>query len=377
MTRCRAMMSLSLLLLVAACGGEPSPMGPVLIEADMMGVAPDMQETPDATPDMEPPPPPGPMLDVPERAWTWVEVEGMSCADGSQTGVGINYNPASSDIVFFLAGGGACWNQLTCYQFSTAVNITGGYDETKFNGSIGYLNTIPLFNRGLEDNPMKDATYVAVPYCTGDVHGGTKATSHGGQPTQHVGYNNFTAVLDTFASEFQGASRVVMTGSSAGAYGASLNLFQTRERFPNARVDLINDGGPPMINTSLEGQWRAAWGLDANVPEGCAACATDLRAYLSFAISSDPTARVALLSYQEDGVISQFYGLDAATFAQQLGDLTSEVFDANTNAHVFLVPGTSHTMWSNMASVTQSGTNAWDWVKAMLSDDANWSSITP
>ncbi len=168
-----------------------------------------------------------------------------------------------------------------------------------------------------------------------------------------------------------------MTGSSAGGYGASFNLGQARERFPTARVDLINDGGPPMQNPGLESQWRAAWGLDAILPQDCAECGMNLRAFFSYAVTQDPQARVALLSYQQDGVISQFYGLDAMTFERQLGELQAQVFDPSANARIFVTPGTQHTMFSKTRTVMQSGTTAWSWIQAMLNDDPSWNSVVP
>ncbi len=43
-----------------------------------------------------------------------------------------------------------------------------------------------LFDRGDGDNPFADASYVFVPYCTGDLHAGSRVAMYlvDGQPTK-------------------------------------------------------------------------------------------------------------------------------------------------------------------------------------------------
>lgn len=48
------------------------------------------------------------------NAWNWVPVEGLHCRDGSNTGVGVNANPASDKLVILLDQGGACFDSTTC-----------------------------------------------------------------------------------------------------------------------------------------------------------------------------------------------------------------------------------------------------------------------
>src|SRR5665213_22412 len=51
-----------------------------------------------------------PPLDASAAAWTWVDVPGSACADGTATGFAINPAPApSKGTLIFLEGGGACW----------------------------------------------------------------------------------------------------------------------------------------------------------------------------------------------------------------------------------------------------------------------------
>src|SRR5579862_8251197 len=72
-------------------------------------------------------------ITAPAETWTFVPLDGMQCADGSATGVGANLTTKSDDVVVFFEGGGACWNDLTCFQIMSAIHITGGYDASAFN----------------------------------------------------------------------------------------------------------------------------------------------------------------------------------------------------------------------------------------------------
>ncbi|MEM6289248.1 MAG: pectin acetylesterase-family hydrolase, partial [Bacteroidota bacterium] len=47
-------------------------------------------------------------------AWTWIDVEGSVCRDGSATGIGVRLQDGADDLVIYLEGGGACFNGVTC-----------------------------------------------------------------------------------------------------------------------------------------------------------------------------------------------------------------------------------------------------------------------
>ena len=58
-------------------------------------------------------------------SWTWVDVPGMGCDDGSATGVAVNPAPGSGAgsggaLFIYFMGGGACWDASTCFVLNTA-----------------------------------------------------------------------------------------------------------------------------------------------------------------------------------------------------------------------------------------------------------------
>lgn len=324
--------------------------------------------------------PPADPIVTPKEQWTWVPFDNAFCANGTTTGIGANITDKSNKVVIYLMGGGACWSDLTCYSLQTAVNIESGYGEAEFTNDAKSLNG-SLFDRNDPNNPLKDASYFFVPYCTGDVHGGDNPDAvYGGKPTMHVGYKNMTAYLSRIVATFPNAERVLLSGSSAGGFGAGFNWWQAQQMFGDARVDLLDDSGPPLpppyLSESLEGQWRAAWNLNATLPEGCAECQTDLSALFGFYATNLPKNRGALLSYTNDQVIASYFMITQAKVAEGLGVLGASL-DGYDNFRYYYVDGNSHVLLGDPAGTNQNGVNLLTWITQMESDDPAWTNVKP
>ena len=67
-------------------------------------------------------------IDVPENEWTFVPFADSRCMDDSATGIAVNFTSKSEDLVIFLEGGNACFNNLSC--LSTA--NPNGYSKATF-----------------------------------------------------------------------------------------------------------------------------------------------------------------------------------------------------------------------------------------------------
>ena len=63
-----------------------------------------------------------------------------------------------------------------------------------------------------------------------------------GEPFTSKVTRNITAYLERLKVTFTGVQRVYLTGSSAGAFGAQINLTISRG-FPNAEVHALSDSG--------------------------------------------------------------------------------------------------------------------------------------
>jgi len=374
--------SLALLLAVVAqaCssaepGGEAAPAAaPVDASAPTIPGVADGAAVDDGAPGIEL----GAPIDAVPGAWTWVPFADSSCANGSPTGIGVNPG-TSRRLVIYLEGGGACWNGLSCYSLQTAAYVTTGYGKKDFD-SQGPTLIRGVFDRGQASNPFKDDSFVFVPYCTGDVHAGDKEVVHDATPTKHVGRRNLTAFLKRVVPTFSSVDRVVLAGSSAGGFGAAINLWRVQQAFGTAkRVDLVDDSGPPFPASQAPylAEWQAAWDLEGAAPPGCSACKSDPAATLPYMLAAYPKARFALLSYRDDTVIPQFYSMGSAQFTSALDELVTTTFDPSTNARAFLVAGSGHTMLLS-ATPAKSGTlPVWSWLATMMDDAATWSTARP
>ena len=241
-------------------------------------------------------------LSTPTLKWTYVEVPGTVCMSGDTAGFGVSLNPDSKNVMIYLEGGGACFNDLC--------------DFSAF--SIPFIPPIDgIFNRDNPGNPVKDWSMIYVPYCTGDIHGGDKDTELGGKTRYFHGYRNIGKYLQQWVPTFANAENVLLTGISAGGFGAGLNAAQVTEAFgPGPQMIVIDDSGPPLskdvIAPCLQQTFREVWGLDQTVLAACGADCPDpndfASGFLSHVLSTYPETRFGLFSNTADLVIRTFMG---------------------------------------------------------------------
>ncbi|WAS95577.1 pectin acetylesterase-family hydrolase [Nannocystis punicea] len=240
--------------------------------------------------------------------WNWIPFPDSQCRDGSRAGIWLRYGKGPGLVIFF-EGGGACFNALTC------ANNAANYEDTWWFNWDGD----GIFDDTWTDNPVHDWNFVHVPYCTGDVHAGSRTDVEipgvdGLQ--QFVGYRNMTAFLDRIVPTFKAAPNVLVTGASAGGFGAGIHYDRIARAFPDARVTLLDDSGPPLPNnvlaSCLQQQWSDLWGLEDALPEGCDDCfpsagggLANLARYLG---EKHPKQHLGLVSSTQDLTIRFFFG---------------------------------------------------------------------
>lgn len=329
--------------------------------------------------------PQGVPIAAPEGVWTWVPFPDAVCANGQATGIGVNLAKPDARVLIYLEGGGACWDDESCYVDKTAANIDTGYGPADFAAltSNGGLLVQPntAFDRSAQPNPFKNSSFVYVPYCTGDVHAGDNVTSTGAHTTHHVGHKNMAAYLARLAPTFAGTNRVVLAGSSAGGFGALVNWWQTHLAFGAARVDMIDDSGTPMPPDVAGGgvhaaQQYKAWRLANTLPPGCADCQSHLDALFPFYAQELPGSRGALLSYAVDTVLPKYFGITEAEFTTGLVEIGKKDIEPSANLRYFVPGGAGHVLfWTPGVSVK--GVSLVQFVTKMVTDDPTWSNLSP
>ncbi len=348
--------------------------------------APEDVEPPQPDAD-EPPPVPDwwePPLETPAHEWTWVDFPDTRCADGSITGLGINYSPGADKVLLYMEGGGACWDYNTCFgPVSTALHLDG-FNARTFDGLITdvYLNSL-LFDRDDARNPFADAHIVFLPYCTADVFGGDRIAQLEGPFGQRElihfrGRANLEAYLARLVPTFQDVDKVVLSGSSAGGFGAGFSWPLVQERFGDIRVDVLDDSGPPLDpDDGLWAHWQEAWNV--RLPEGCDGCERSVAAVRDHLTQTMvPGRRLGLLSFTRDTVISAFFGLLPIIFEERLRQACGD-FEQVEGANCFVVRGRLHTLLLLGAQNTtaDSGLPMWRWIEQMVEDDPEWSQQMP
>jgi hypothetical protein len=285
------------------------------------------------------------------------------CRGGSATGFGVRLNPASDKLFIYLEGGGACFNGFSC-GFNPS-----SYGEFNFNTWGGGQSGI--FDPDNPENPVREWNAVYIPYCTGDVHAGdaTGIDVPGlGAPSNQsfVGYRNIGLFLKRIIPTFPNVTEVLLTGVSAGGFGAAYNYDRIAQAFCPRPVILIDDSGPPMADAylapCLQTRWRELWNLNATLPADCADCALPdgggIVNYTTYIAKKYPASRMGLISSDQDGTIRQFFGYGANdcadldgfagsmpgnVFAEGLNDLRDNYLSMSPGWATYFVSSTSHT----------------------------------
>jgi hypothetical protein len=288
----------------------------------------------------------GTPLAVPQ-GWNYYAIDGAMCRDGSPDGIYVHRGTASK-LFIYLEGGGACSSPTFCSHNPAAVSqaFPGGAQSQgqTVGGSLGsvtggsyqapYVPTAAAgltaaYSPGIFDftnaaNPVKDWSGVYVPYCTGDVHFGTADNvtipGDGVLPAltnQHfVGYRNMQKFIGHLVPTFPNLTQVLLTGASAGGFGAGLNYGMVQDSFGTVPVTVLDDSGPPFLTADLpaciQKQWRDVWGFDAALPSDCAECTnadgSGLTDIIKYWHHKYPHARVGLVSTVQDEVMRLFFG---------------------------------------------------------------------
>jgi Pectinacetylesterase len=328
---------------------------------------------------------PGAPITATPSQWTWVPFANSACGTGSATGIGVNLSSTGTSVLIYMEGGGACWSEESCYALKTATNFTG-YGQAQFTAEStdpAYLAAPGgFFDRTATANPFKDYSYVYIPYCTGDIFGGNNVMQLGTNTAHFVGYTNVTAFLERIVPTFPAADRVVLSGSSAGGFGALINWEQTQDAFGSIRVDVIDDSGTFMpASVEAEGNGNVqlaitAWKLTSIVPAGCTTCASDPSTLYGYYAKKYPDHRAALLSYTQDSVLPSYYGITTAEFTTGLDDDLTSQFTPNANLGAFIDDAAGHVLFLS-PTLASGGVTVQSWITSMVTDASTWATVNP
>jgi hypothetical protein len=326
------------------------------------------------------------MTGLVQNTWNWVPFEKARCRDGSMTGIGVYPVPRSRKLMIFLDGGGACFNAITC-SANPATFDAGSFAAF----AAGPRASAGIMNRNNPSNAVRDWNFVYVPYCTGDVHSGNQpAGTVDGVPgmQQFVGYENIRQYLARIVPTFSGVSEVLLTGQSAGGFGAVNNYLQVARAFAPITVHDLDDSGPPIapphVPLCLREATYSLWNLD-RVAADCGLDCSEGAGLANLPIHlarKFPRAAFGLLGSTGDATVRLFYGFgqnDCAPLSAP-SPVTVEQYTAGlqdvrarlspyANFGAFFFDGTAHTTLTTdeaFRTLASGGVRFTDWLEQLV-----------
>ena len=277
---------------------------------------------------------------APPTGWTFHNIEGAVCRDGSPMGIYLRRGSVNQLLIYF-EGGGACSNDHYCaFNPKSMDQVLAGDGQVVIGSALGagpgrqqpgvYTDAshvgqpAGVFDHSRAENPFQNWNQVYIPYCTGDVHFGTN--ERGMVPSlpmaqKFVGYKNTLKIISRVVPTFRDSvDKVVVAGSSAGGFGASLNFSMIQDSFGDTPVLVVNDSGPPFddefMPPCMQTRWRETWGFNGSLPPDCTECqqadGAGLAKLADFLLRKHPVARISIISSMQDEVIRLFYSVGLA-----------------------------------------------------------------
>ena len=263
-------------------------------------------------------------------------------------------------VFIYLQGGGACWNLESCAPgkdtaFDAAIDST---DHRQRRDGI--------FDRDDATNPFRDHTAIFVPYCTGDLHLGTRTVRYGAVPgdsgrgvtVHHAGFHNVTAVLDYLATQRTTPRLVTIVGASAGGVASPIVAAEVARRLPETEVRQIADGAGafrvPRLRALL-----AQWAVDSLLASLGSPLADSgdlvVGMYRSAAVRQ-PRVRFSQVGTTSDAVVGGWlsrFGDDPGRVATYISTTYRELTAAGVCFAGYTLSGADHTvLWRRGALAT-------------------------
>ncbi len=248
-------------------------------------------------------------------------------------------NTGSRDLVVFLQGGGACWDDFCLAVTSAPAGVPA----------------VDVLNTDLPENPLSDWNITYLPYCDASLFIGNKDHDDDGDGAPdrfHRGLANLSAALDMAAEQFPAPERVLLVGSSGGGFGVLLATPIVRAIYPDAALSIFTDsavgvargGSDPAFVAHLMEQW----GAEPFLPPSCGrACIEDghMTRVVAENLQLDPSLRMAVFTAWYDLIIGDvFLKMPPADFAaaidRETGSLHTEFPDRYRR---FIIDGRMHT----------------------------------
>ena len=253
-------------------------------------------------------------------------------------------------VIIDFQGGGACWDPGSCgladALFSDSTGELDGFLAGIEAGAFG-----GIFESG-EDLPFNDWTIIHIPYCTGDIHWGNSVQQYTDDiRIEHRGFVNATAALDWIYARYDNPENVMVSGCSAGAYGAALHSAYVANRYPDANVSLFADSGAGIITDDFLENSFPNWNAEEGLPDFLPALTDtpieeltlpDIYVEIGRAFPDMRLAQTATAFDQDQIFFFTAMGGDPGDWPGLYRDSLSAVADEIPNFRSYVPPGSMH-----------------------------------
>lgn len=251
-------------------------------------------------------------------------------------------------VVIDFEGGGACWNSVTCSikdsifqaEAPSAAEIQTMVDNKSLGG---------MYRLDKSENPLNGWTLVHIPYCTGDIHWGDAEKQYSPELTiQHKGFVNAQTVLQ-WVYEHYDPEQILVTGCSAGAYGAIGHSAWIAQHYSNAKISVLADSGAGIVTDNFFKDSFPNW--NAQLPTFVAGLkGKDIQTLtivdLYTAIANEfPNMRVAQYDTAFDKDQTFYYsamGGNEADWSPKMMQSLTDISAAAGNFRYYMAPGPVH-----------------------------------
>lgn len=310
------------------------------------------------------------------QGWQKIEPGGQTaCVDGSPYAYYVQKGDPSKLIIDFQ-GGGACWDNGTC----------GANIYKKNNQAPEIAGGQGIYNRSNPDNPFKDWTHVFVTYCSADIHLGNAERTYGNLSVQHRGQLNTRAALSWVYVNVPKPQSILVTGCSAGAYGAAMWAPFLMRRYPEAKVAQFGDSGAGVLTPAFPTQGFVNWNISGAVPAWIPSLyrfsqkpdGFTLNTVYSEVGKAYPKNAVAQYNTALDGTQIFFYGLmkgeaqpsqtTAVEWATRMVQSKQAINSQTPNFSFYIAPGSRHCIlpFPEFYSTNVGGVKLTDWLRKLV-----------
>ena len=291
------------------------------------------------------------------------------CSDG--TAFHFLVRPGNSEkLLFSMAGGGSCATRRTCDPDKTPTyrRNTEGRPAPE-NG---------IFDFDDSRNPFRNYTAVYVPYCSGDLHLGTKdhlyePIDEGDAPLtiHHRGWYNLESAMNWTYKNVPAPQKVFVNGTSAGAIPTPLVAGLMSDQYPQAKVGALGDGAGGYRFTKRGGAGVKNWGVFPNlnnIPgfEAFNPTQWNFEQIYIHAAKAHPAITFARIDAATDTAQLRFLGGRGAnnSLLQNILQNNDDIRDEVVNFQSFILGGPLHTILGRpqFYAASAQGISLRDWV---------------